>query len=237
MSAAGTDSRDVVISLREVHKYYGDGDARLHVLKGIDLEIDRGEFVSIMGSSGSGKSTLLNLLGCLDRATNGEYRLEGEDVSRLSDDRLSTIRNERLGFVFQSFQLIPQLDVLENVEVPLLYGKGLARRRREHCRDLLAAVGLGHRLHHRPAQLSGGERQRVAIARALVNDPVLLLADEPTGNLDTATGEEVLALIEALNREGRTVMVITHDPEVAARAHRQIHIRDGLIVEEQRSSC
>lgn len=230
------DLAESVIDLRGVHKFYGEGDARLHVLKGIDLDIRRGELVSIMGASGSGKSTLLNILGCLDRTTEGAYYLEAEDVSKLSDDRLSTIRNQRLGFVFQSFMLIPQLSVIENVEVPLLYGPHVARTRMERCEELLEAVGMSHRLQHRPSQLSGGERQRVAIARSLVNDPVVLFADEPTGNLDSKTGEEVLLLIEKLNEEGRTILLITHDAEVAVRAHRQVRIKDGLIIEETRAA-
>ena len=223
---------EAVISLRGVHKHYGYGTARLHVLKGIDFDVRAGEFLAIMGASGSGKSTLLNILGCLDRPTEGEYLLAGDDVSRLPDDRLSLLRNERIGFIFQSFNLIPQLTVLENVEVPLLYSRGRFKDRRKRCAEYLEAVGLSHRLHHRPAQLSGGECQRVAIARALVNDPAMLLADEPTGNLDSKTGREILDLIGELHRQGRTVLVITHDREVASRAQRRIGIRDGLTHEE-----
>jgi len=216
---------DPVIRLRALEKRYG----ALPVLRGIDLEVERGGFVAVMGASGSGKSTLLNILGCLDRPTGGTYELEGRDVSRMSDEELSTIRNERIGFIFQSFNLIPSLTVLENVEAPLYYGSARPGRRVARCRELLASVGLAERLRHRPTQLSGGECQRVAIARSLVNDPALLLADEPTGNLDSRTGEEVLALIEALHRQGRTVLMITHDPAVAARAQRTIRIRDGRI--------
>ncbi|MBI1853272.1 MAG: ABC transporter ATP-binding protein [Planctomycetes bacterium] len=224
--------KEEVIGLRGIHKFYGEGDARLHVLKGIDASVREGEFVAIVGASGSGKTTLLNILGCLDRPTEGQYLLNGEDVSRFSDDRLSEIRNRRLGFVFQSFNLIPQLSVLENVEVPLFYSRMPRAARLAKSRELIDAVGLGPRLHHRPAQLSGGECQRVAIARALVNDPVLLLADEPTGNLDTRTGAEILALIRDLHAQGRTILLITHDPGVAAQAERRIRIGDGRILEE-----
>ena len=179
-----------------------------------------------MGTSGSGKSTLLNLLGCLDVPTEGSYLLGGKDVSQQSDDELSRIRNEDIGFIFQSFQLIPQLTVLENVQVPLLYGESSIRETEEHCRSILDSVGLSHRLSHRPSQLSGGECQRVAIARSLVNDPLILLADEPTGNLDSKTGQEVLELMDSLHGEGRTIIMITHDQEVALRAQRLslIHI-------------
>jgi putative ABC transport system ATP-binding protein len=222
---------DAVLRLSGITKTYGEGDARVDVLRGIDLEIRRSEFVAIMGPSGSGKSTLLNILGCLDRPTAGSYELEGEDVSRLSDNRLSDIRNRRLGFIFQSFNLIPQLTVLENVGVPLLYGRATEEPPQERCRRLLDAVGLGHRLRHKPPQLSGGERQRVAIARALANDPVLLLADEPTGNLDSKTGQEVMRLMGDLHGQGRTILVITHDAEVARRAERRVHIHDGRITE------
>ena len=222
---------DSVLALRGVTKFYGEGDARLQVLMGLDLDVRRGEFVAIMGPSGSGKSTLLNILGCLDRPTDGTFHLEGEDVSELSDARLSSIRNRRIGFIFQSFNLISQLSVLENVEVPLFYGRGTDEPVVERCRRMLDTVGLGHRLTHRPPQLSGGERQRVAIARALINDPSLLLADEPTGNLDSVTGLDVLRIIDDLHAQGRTIVMITHDPDVAARAQRQIHIRDGRIEE------
>ena len=220
---------DLVLDLRDVTKVYGEGDARVEVLKGIDLGVRRGEFVAIMGPSGSGKSTLLNILGCLDWPTTGDYYLDGTDVASLADAELSRIRNERIGFIFQSFNLIPQLTLLENVEVPLYYGRGSVAGGHERCRTLLETVGLGHRFRHRPPQLSGGERQRAAIARALVNDPVLLLADEPTGNLDTTTGADVLRVIEDLHAHGRTILLITHDPDVAARAQRTIHLQDDRI--------
>jgi putative ABC transport system ATP-binding protein len=199
------------------------------VLNGIDLDVEEGEFVAIMGASGSGKSTLLNILGCLDRPTRGSYELQGRDTARLSDEDLSTLRNERIGFIFQSFNLIPSLTVLENVAVPLFYGPVPMRQRSARCTELLESVGLAHRMRHTPLQLSGGECQRVAIARSLVNDPAVLLADEPTGNLDSRTGGEVLALIEGLHRQGRTILMITHDPTVAERARRTIRIRDGRI--------
>ena len=223
---------EAVIELRGIHKFFGEGSARLHVLKGIDLTVRTGEYVSITGQSGSGKSTLLNLLGCLDRPTEGSYLPDGRDVSTIGDDELSEKRNQDIGFIFQSFNLIPQLTVLENVAVPRLYHPHDGASSEARCRELLDAVGLSHRLGHLPNQLSGGERQRVAIARALVNDPVMLLADEPTGNLDTATGEDVLALMHELHAQGRTIVMITHDEEIARGAERQVHIRDGVILEE-----
>ncbi|HEX5138364.1 MAG TPA: ABC transporter ATP-binding protein [Planctomycetota bacterium] len=221
-----------VLALQAVTKAYGEGDARVEVLHGLDLEVRQGEFVAIMGPSGSGKSTLLNILGCLDRPSGGAYLLDGEDVARFPDDKLSLIRNGRIGFIFQSYNLIAQLTVLENVKVPLLYrarghGGGGAKR----AEELLATVGLSHRLTHRPSQLSGGECQRVAIARALINDPILILADEPTGNLDSKTGAEVLALLEGLHREGRTIVLITHDAAVARRAGRTVRLQDGRLKE------
>jgi putative ABC transport system ATP-binding protein len=218
-----------------VHKHYGEGDARLHVLHGIDLSVAEGEFVAIVGQSGSGKSTLLNILGCLDRPSEGAYVLDGEDTARLDDDRLSEVRNRSIGFVFQSFQLVPQLTVLENVEVPMFYAGVPRADRHRVAAERLADVGLSGRLHHRPSQLSGGEQQRVAIARALSNDPRLLLADEPTGNLDSATGEATLGLIRRLHEGGRTVVMITHDPKVAAAAPRRVRILDGRVTEEERS--
>ena len=193
--------------------------------------IPSGQYCAIMGASGSGKSTLMNLLGCLDRPTEGAYLLDGRDVATIGDDELSEKRNQDIGFIFQSFNLIPQLTVVENVEVPLLYAPGV-KAGPGRAKELLEAVGLSHRLGHKPSQLSGGERQRVAIARALVNDPVMLLADEPTGNLDTQTSEDVLDLMRDLHRQGRTIVMITHDEDVAAQAERQVHIRDGVILEE-----
>ena len=218
-----------VLELRAIEKIYGLGDASLRVLKGIDLSIMEGEYVAIIGPSGSGKSTLLNLLGCLDRPTSGAYLLSGEDVAQFSDRELSRIRNRRIGFVFQSFHLITHLTVHENVELPLFYARMSRAARRERCREVLDRVGLSHRLDHIPAQLSGGERQRVAVARALSNDPALILADEPTGNLDSKTSDEIMDLFRDLHRAGRTVVVITHDPEIAAAAPRRVLLRDGLI--------
>ena len=218
-----------VISLEGVHKRYGSDAGALHVLKGIDFALDEGRFVAIVGASGSGKTTLLNILGCLDHPSEGTYRLAGEDVSRLPDDRLSRIRNRHLGFVFQSFNLVPQLTVLENVDLPLFYGRVPREEREARGRKLLEAVKLGHRLHHRPAQLSGGECQRAAIARALVNDPRVILADEPTGNLDSHTGAEILGLFKDLHAQGRTILMITHDPGVAAQAERIVRMRDGML--------
>ncbi len=224
-----------LIEIEGVHKYYGEGANALHVLKGLRLSFPEGQYVAITGASGSGKSTLMNILGCLDRPTSGDYRLGGRDVSSLSDDRLSEIRNREIGFVFQAFHLIPQLSVLENVEVPLFYDDVPRARRRERASRVLEQVGLSERLEHRPAQLSGGERQRCAIARALVNDPRLLLADEPTGNLDSKTGEEILRLVEELHASGRTVVMVTHDPKVAARAQRRVRLHDGEVVEDTAS--
>ncbi|MEE8105557.1 MAG: ABC transporter ATP-binding protein [Planctomycetota bacterium] len=226
-----SDPAETVIELDSIDMYYGEGDASLHVLKGVNIVVREGEYVAITGASGSGKSTMLNILGCLDRATNGRYILHGADVADLDDDELSHIRNDRIGFIFQSFNLIAGLNVLENIEVPVLYSSKSIVSRRARCKELLAAVGLTERMHHKPPQLSGGERQRVAIARSLVNDPVLLLADEPTGNLDTKTGNEVLTLMEDLHKQGRTIVMITHDPIVAARAQRQIHLIDGVVQE------
>ncbi|MEO0278989.1 MAG: ABC transporter ATP-binding protein [candidate division WOR-3 bacterium] len=204
----------------------------VEALRGINLQILEGEYIAIMGPSGSGKSTLLNVIGCLDRPSRGKYFLGGEDVSTLDDDTLSEIRGKRIGFIFQSYNLIPQLTVLENIQMPLVYqGKDL-RKYKEHCIRLAELVGLGDRLHHRPTQLSGGQQQRVAIARALVNDPFIILADEPTGNLDSKTGMEVLELIDKLNSQGKTIILVTHDEKVALHAHRIIHMKDGQIEKE-----
>ncbi|MCU0724922.1 MAG: ABC transporter ATP-binding protein [Planctomycetes bacterium] len=221
-----------LLELDGINKVYGEGEVALHVLRDVDLAIEERELVALIGASGSGKSTLMNILGCLDRPSSGTYRLRGEDVSRLSDDRLSEIRNREIGFVFQSFMLVPQLTVLENVEVPLFY-RGLPRpKRHAMAREVLGLVGLAARIGHKPPQLSGGERQRVAIARALVNDPLLLLADEPTGNLDSRTGEEILRLFDGLHAEGHTILMVTHDTRVADRAQRRVTIRDGRIIED-----
>jgi putative ABC transport system ATP-binding protein len=220
---------ECLVKLENVKKSYRIGDTDVHALSGVSLSVRRGEYVAIMGASGSGKSTLLNLLGCLDRPTAGRYWLGGEDVSRMSDRQLSQARNRRIGFVFQSFNLIAPLSVLANIEVPLFY-QGMPRRlRRLRSMELAQLVGLGMRLSHRSSQLSGGQQQRVAIARALANDPLILLADEPTGNLDSHTSREILALLDDLHSRGRAIIMVTHDAEVAARAQRVIRLKDGLV--------
>ena len=218
-----------------LQKQYDLGPVIVHALRGVDAEFPKGDFVAIMGTSGSGKSTLLNLLGALDRPTSGKYLLAGQDVSELDDDRLSQVRNQLLGFIFQSYNLIAQYTVLENIEVPLHYRPGyptISAADRNRCIDLALRVGLDRRLDHRPFQLSGGQQQRVAIARALVNDPEIILADEPTGNLDSSTSEEIMQMLEQLNREGRTIIMVTHENEIALRAKRQIHMKDGKIAGE-----
>ncbi len=216
----------------DLHKYYDLGTVVVKALQGVSAEFPEGDYVAIMGSSGSGKSTLLNLLGALDRPTHGKYFLGGHDVSELSDDQLSLIRNHMIGFIFQSYNLIAQYSVLENIEVPLHYRRGnppISASDVNRCIDLAAEVGLADRLEHRPYQLSGGQQQRVAIARALVNDPEIILADEPTGNLDSATEVEIMQILDRLNREGRTIMMVTHETEIAHHAKRQIHMKDGRI--------
>ena len=222
-----------IIRLEKLEKRYDlGGEAEVRALRGIDLVVRRGSYVAIMGPSGSGKSTMLNLIGCLDRPTSGRYYLGGTDVSAMPDDELSEARGSGIGFIFQSYNLIAQLTVIENIQVPLLYqGKDLDAAH-DHCVRLAQTVGLGDRLHHRPNQLSGGQQQRVAIARSLVNDPLLILADEPTGNLDSRTGMEVLELIDQLNARGKTIVLVTHDERIATRAHRVIHMKDGLIERE-----
>jgi putative ABC transport system ATP-binding protein len=213
----------------------GPGIEPVRALRGVSLDIPEGEFLAIMGASGSGKSTLLNLLGALYRATSGQYLLRGRDVAQMNDDALSAIRNTEIGFIFQSFNLIPQYSVLENIEVPLHYRpgtSGMSARDRDRCLELAMQVGLGDRMDHRPYQLSGGQQQRVAIARSLVNDPAIIMADEPTGNLDSRTSEEILSVLENLNREGRTIIMVTHEPDIARRARRQVYMRDGLIAGE-----
>jgi len=226
-----------VIEVRNLRKIYLMGDEEVAALAGIDLTIARGESIAITGPSGSGKSTLMNILGGLDRPTSGSYRFDGEDVAHFDDDQLADFRRRRIGFIFQSFQLLPRLTALQNVELPMIYaGLGVAERR-ARAAELLERVGLGARKGRRPTQMSGGQQQRVAIARALANSPDLLLADEPTGALDTQTGNEVMALFSELNREGLTLAVVTHDPEVAAVAARRISFRDGLIVGDQRGAA
>jgi putative ABC transport system ATP-binding protein len=218
-----------VIDMVGLQREFRLGPTVVRALRGVDVRVDRGEYVAIVGPSGSGKTTLMNLIGCLDSPTRGAYRLDGEEVSTLDDDELSRIRNEKIGFVFQTFNLLPRATALDNVAVPLVYAGTGRRERREAARRALERVELGDRTDHRPDQLSGGQRQRVAIARALVNSPSLLLADEPTGNLDQKTGAEIVKLFEQLNQEGMTVVLVTHDNQLAQRAHRMIRIVDGLI--------
>lgn len=220
---------DVVIRFEDVRKIYQMGEEKVAALDGVSVNVERGEFWAIMGQSGSGKSTMLNVLGCLDRPTSGRYELDGHDVGRLPDDELSEIRLRKLGFIFQSFNLIPQLTVRENIELPLFYLNWEPQESRARADDLARQVGLGDRLEHRPNQLSGGQQQRVAIARSLANDPPILLADEPTGNLDTATGEQIMSMLTQLSEDGKTILMVTHEPEVAAHAKKQLHMRDGRI--------
>ncbi len=228
-AAARGRERECIIRMRDLWKIYKMGDNRVHALAGISAEFRRGEFWAIMGSSGSGKSTMLNLLGCLDRPSKGVYELEDKDVSRLSDDALSEIRLKRIGFIFQSFNLIAQMTVQENIELPLFYQGWESEKSRDRAAELADRVGLGDRLDHRPTELSGGQQQRVAVARALANDPAILLADEPTGNLDSATGEQIMTLLGQLHQSGVTVIMVTHEDEIAAHASHQMHMRDGRI--------
>ena len=225
----------IAASITDVTKHYFLDGETVRALRGISIEVPEGDYVAIMGASGSGKSTLLNLLGCLDRPTSGSLMLGDDDVSRLTDDQLSEIRASRIGFVFQSYNLIPQLTVLENIEVPLFYQGRLAGRDRRRCYELADMVGLGDRLKHRPTQLSGGQQQRVAIARSLVNDPFFILADEPTGNLDSATAVEILDLLDNLNRDGKTIIMVTHEAEIGLRAKRVVSLKDGMILSDERT--
>jgi len=219
----------LIIRLQNVTRIYKVGVELIHALDGIDLELRKNEYVAVMGASGSGKSTLMNVLGCLDRATSGYYELDDKDTTKMSDAALANVRNERIGFVFQSFELLGQLSALKNVEMPLIYSRNGWWSRRKRAKNVLERVGLGDRIKHKPNQLSGGEKQRVAIARALVCNPSILLADEPTGNLDSKTSEEILKLFDQLHREGQTIILVTHEKHVARHAKRIIHMRDGQI--------
>lgn len=218
-----------LIDLKNVSKSYRNGDQELQVLKDVHLEVEEGEFVAIMGPSGSGKSTLMNIIGMLDRPTSGEYYLEGEEVAKLSEKKLAKVRNQQIGFVFQQFFLLSKLNALQNVELPLIYAGVSQSKRKALAEQYLKKVELETRMHHLPSELSGGQKQRVAIARALINHPSIILADEPTGALDTKTGEQIMELLTELNREGKTIIMVTHEPEIAAFAKRQIVIRDGVI--------
>ena len=221
-----------VIRVGELHKNYRMGTETVQALRGVDCVIEENEYVAVMGPSGSGKSTLMNIIGCLDRPSTGEYWLSGENVSKLGDKALARVRNQRIGFVFQTFNLLPRATALQNVEVPLMYG-GIGRKaRRERAREALEHVGLGDRMKHKPNELSGGQRQRVAVARALVNEPNILLADEPTGNLDSRTGRDMMALFDALHDAGQTIILVTHEPDIAAHAGRHIHLHDGVVTED-----
>lgn len=218
-----------LIELKDINKTYKNGDQELRVLKDIDLEVEKGEFVAIMGPSGSGKSTLMNVIGLLDRPTSGDYFLEGQEVGNLSEKKLAHVRNEQIGFVFQQFFLLSKLNAFQNVELPLIYAGVHPAKRKEIAEQYLEKVELGSRMHHLPSELSGGQKQRVAIARALVNRPAIVLADEPTGALDTKTGEQIMDLLTKLNQEGKTIIMVTHEPEIASFANRRIVIRDGVI--------
>lgn len=225
-----------MIELTDIHKTYGRGEEQVHILKGVSLSVQSGEFVAIVGPSGSGKSTLMNMIGLLDTPTKGAYTLDGVATEKLSDSQLAVVRNKKIGFIFQQFNLLPRLTALENVELPLIYAGVGKRERREQARAMLASLGMGERVGHKPSQLSGGQQQRVAIARALAGSPALLLADEPTGALDSRTGAEVLELMIQLNEAGNTIVLITHDLHIAESARRVVSIRDGLIVDDRRTA-
>ncbi len=233
--ASSSENGASVVRLADVHKTYGSGETEVHAVRGVSLEIGRGEFVALMGASGSGKSTLMNILGCLDRPTRGNYFLDGSDVSRLNRDELADIRNGKIGFVFQNFNLLPRTPARENVELPLLYGprRLTSGELREKADRVLASVGLQGREDHAPSQLSGGQQQRVAVARALINDPEVLLADEPTGNLDSRTSVEIMDIFQRLNERGITIVLVTHEPDIASYARRNVVMRDGRVQSDQ----
>ncbi|AWX95963.1 MULTISPECIES: ABC transporter ATP-binding protein [Streptococcus] len=226
--------KNQLIRLTNINKSYKNGDQELRVLKDIDLEVEEGEFLAIMGPSGSGKSTLMNIIGLLDRSSSGNYWLEGKEVSQLSEKKLAQVRNDQIGFVFQQFFLLSKLNALQNVELPLIYAGVPSSKRKELAQQYLEKVELAERMTHLPSELSGGQKQRVAIARALVNTPAIILADEPTGALDTKTGEQIMQLLTELNNEGKTIIMVTHEPEIAAYAKRKIVLRDGVITEDSR---
>ncbi len=232
MTEVGDEMAKYVIELSGIKKIYQVGGQEVAALAGIDLNIAKGEFAALMGPSGSGKSTLMNILGCLDRPTVGSYKLDGQEVATLSDDELAVTRNRRIGFVFQNFNLLSRISAADNVALPLVYAGVGRREREEKAKKILDAVGLGDRAEHQPNELSGGQRQRVAIARALVNDPHIIMADEPTGNLDTKSTKEIMEIFEGLHQEGRTIILVTHEPDIAACASRQLLVRDGLITRD-----
>ncbi len=229
MSLVTRSAEPIIIDIENITKDYVMGEEIVHALRGVSVQIRSNEYLAIMGPSGSGKSTLMNMLGCLDTPSSGRYEFNGRDVSAMSDDELAAIRNREIGFVFQTFNLLPRADSLRNVELPLVYAGIDPETRQERATSVLREVGLGDRLHHRPNELSGGQRQRVAIARALVNDPSIILADEPTGNLDSKTGEEIMGLFEDLYRRGHTIILVTHEADIACHARRTVRLRDGLI--------
>jgi putative ABC transport system ATP-binding protein len=226
----------MLIEIQDVHKVYDMGEDKVRALDGVSLTIEEGEYVAIMGPSGSGKSTLMNLVGCLDTPTAGSYKLKGTEVAGMTDDELAAIRNSQIGFIFQTFNLLPRSDAVQNVELPLVYAGVPRRERRERAQEALKSVGLGDRMHHRPNEMSGGQRQRVAVARALVNRPSILMADEPTGNLDSKTGDEIMALMDQLHAQGRTIILVTHEEELAVRAARVVRLRDGRILSDVRNA-
>ncbi len=224
----------MIISMESIGKIYDTGKIQVEALKNVSMDIGKGEFVSVMGPSGSGKSTLMNIIGCLDRSTSGKYELDGVNISELDDVELARIRNKKIGFVFQSFNLLPKMTALQNVELPMIYAGAGKKERKEKALEALERVGLADRMTHKPNELSGGQKQRVAIARALVNDPAIVLADEPTGNLDTASGEDIMAVFQELNREGVTIILVTHEPDIAQHTKRIIKFRDGFLISDEK---